>query len=152
MRAAVLSALIGLSWRANAAGPESYDCWHLARHVQRELFGRNLPDVSVPDHPSWRWMIASIEKHPERNRWQESPQLHGLITAADGSLVLMARSDRPAHIGVWLKPEQRIIHADQCAGVVLDQVAMLRAGGWRTLRFFEPRFGISSCQVMKSRG
>ena len=89
-------------------------------------------------------MIGTIEKHPERRRWQESPQLNGLIRATDGSLVLMARSDRPAHIGVWLAPENRIIHCDQGMGVVLETPSMLRVGGWLRLRFFEPLFVTSS--------
>ena len=145
LRCGILSGLIGVPWRANAAGPDAYDCWHLSRHIELTLFGHVLPDVAVPDHPSWRWMIEAIETHPERIRWQETAQPHGLIMAADGALVLMARSDRPAHIGVWLAPERRIIHADQDQGVVLDQPSLLRAGGWRTLRFFEQRSATSSC-------
>lgn len=144
MRATTFNGLLGLPWRANASGPDAYDCWHLARHIQRELFARDLPDITVPADPSWRWMIGTIEIHPERKRWQESPQLNGLIKAADGSLVLMARSDRPAHIGVWLAPENRIIHCDQGIGVVLETPSMLRVGGWLRLRFFEPLFVTSS--------
>ena len=145
MRSATLSGLLGLPWLANASGPNAYDCWHLARHIQRELFGRDLPDITVPADPSWRWMIGTIETHPERKRWQESPQLNGLIKAVDGSLVLMARSDRPAHVGVWLAPESRIIHCDQDMGVVLETPSMLRVGGWLRLRFFAPLFATSSC-------
>ena len=144
MRATTLSGLLGLPWRANASGPDAYDCWHLARHIQREIFGRDLPDIAVPADPSWRWMIGAIEKHPERRRWQESPQPNGLIKAADGSLVLMARSGRPAHIGVWLIPENRVIHCDQDMGVVLETPSMLRVGGWLRLQFFEPLFTTSS--------
>lgn len=147
-RARFLSALIGIPWRANAKGPDAFDCWHLARHIQAELFGRSLPAVPVPDHPSWRWMIGAIEQHPERQRWQKRPQPHGLIAAGDGALVLMARADRPAHIGVWLRPERRVIHCDQGQGVVLDPPALLRAGGWRTLIFYEPRSVTSSCPAM----
>lgn len=144
MRDECLASLVGTPWRANARGPEAFDCWHLAQHVEATLFGRSLPDVVVPAAPSWRWMIAAIEHHPERSRWQESRQEHGLISATDGALVLMARSGRPAHVGVWLRPEGRIIHADQDAGVVLDRPVMLRAGGWRTLRFYELRSATSS--------
>jgi hypothetical protein len=61
----------------------------------------------------------------------------GLVTAGDGAMVLMARHDRPGHVGVWLQPERRIIHADQPA-VTLQDLAGLRASGWRKLRFYEP--------------
>lgn len=145
IREQVLAELIGLPWRANARGPDAYDCWHLARHLQHTLFSRDLPSVAVPDHPDWRWMIAAIDQHPERKQWHEIPQTNGLITAADGALVLMARSDQSAHIGLWLVPERRIIHCDQGTGVVMEAPSMLRAGGWRTLRFFEPRSATLSC-------
>jgi len=132
-RTAFLRSLIGRPWSSSAS------CWHLAMEVEREMFGRDLPDVEVPSLPSWRWMIDSIEGHPERARWREVERgPHGLVTAADGALVLMARSNRPAHIGVWLRPEQAIIHADQGAGVMLELLTTLRARGWARLRFYEP--------------
>lgn len=131
-RAAYLSSLIGRPWSADAS------CWHLAAEVQHELFGRALPSVSVPDDPSWRWMIETISGHPERARWREvQAQPGGFVTAADGALVLMARTTQAAHVGVWLASEGRIIHADQAAGVALETLVTLRARGWARLRFYE---------------
>lgn len=133
-RADFLSSLVGRPWSS------FYSCWHLVRDVERILFDRDLPDVEVPLAPTWRWMMNAIDSHPERNLWIEKPQPeNGPISAADGSVVLMARSDRPVHIGVWLLPEQRIIHADQGIGVILEPPVLARAvGGWMKLRFYEP--------------
>ena len=69
----------------------------------------------------------------------ERPQANGLISAGDGALVLMARAQRAAHIGVWLLPEQGVIHCDQTSGVMFEDAATLRAAGWRKLMFYEPR-------------
>src|SRR4051794_7980973 len=135
----LLPRLIGKCWAANGRGPNEFDCWHLARHVQRELFGRELPSVDVPADPGWVWMLQIIAAHPERASWCERPQPNGLIAANDGALVLMARVQRAAHIGVWLLPEQGVIHCDQTSGVIFEDAATLRATGWRKLRFYEPK-------------
>jgi len=138
-RAAALDAVIGKPWAANAKGPDAFDCWHLAAHLQAALFGRALPDIPVPTVPSWAFMIQAIETHPERARWRlVSPDAMGLVTAGDGAVVLMARYDRPAHIGVWLAAERRIVHADARLGVVCEGLVDLRTKGWTKLRFFEP--------------
>jgi hypothetical protein len=138
MRSDVINSLLAKPWEANAHGPDAFDCWHLAMFVQRELFSLNLPDVDVPENPSWAWMIEAIDGHAERGNWRLVPaDRMGLVTAADGAMVLMARSDRPAHIGVWLKPERFVIHADPRNGVVCDGLLDLRTKGWAKLRFYE---------------
>jgi hypothetical protein len=84
-------------------------------------------------------MIETIETHPERAHWVEVPcGAMGLITANDGAVVLMARRDRPAHIGVWLAPERAIIHADPRYGVIADSPLDLQTKGWTRLKFYQP--------------
>lgn len=137
-RADILCGFLGKPWVANAKGPDAYDCWHLAVAVSGALFGRVLPEVVVPAQPTWAWMIGAIEHHPERARWAlVREDRMGLITAGDGAVVLMARRDRPAHIGVWLGPERVVVHADPNYGVVCDSPVDLRAKGWVKLRFYE---------------
>ena len=138
-RAGALNAVLGKPWAANAKGPDAFDCWHFATYLQRRLFGRELPDVVVPEAPSWAFMMAAIDQHPERARWRlvERDRM-GLVTASDGALVLMARYDRPAHIGVWLAPERRVAHADARFGVVFESLIDLHTKGWTRLRFYEP--------------
>jgi hypothetical protein len=138
-RSDLLCSLLGKPWVANAKGPDAYDCWHLACAVSRAIWGRELPTVAVPANPSWAWMIGAIEHHPERQRWALVPNdAMGVIRAGDGALVLMARRDRPAHIGVWLAPERGVMHADPRFGVVLDTPVDLHTKGWVNLRFFQP--------------
>lgn len=136
-RAAILSSYLAKPWQANAKGPDAYDCWHLAAAVSLRLFGRPLPDVAVPAHPTWAWTIDTIAEHPERARWRQCPD-GPLVKAGDGAIVLMAKMSRPAHIGIWLQPERRIIHADPKFGVVFEAPLDLATNGWRRLRYFEP--------------
>jgi hypothetical protein len=134
----VLLSTIGKPWVANARGPESWDCFHLARHIVRALGGRDLADVEVPHDPTWAWMIDAIGRHPDRPHWREVPAREGLVGAADLAVVLMARLRVPAHVGVWLRAESVVIHADQDHGVVCDPLPDLRLKGWQRLRFYEP--------------
>jgi hypothetical protein len=134
-RSEFLGPLIGEPWAW-----QSRNCWDFARHVQRELFGRELPGIAVPNDFSRRWVIEEFGRHPERSRWQEVPEgPGGLVMAADGALVLMAHLKFPAHIGVWLAPEARVIHCDGKTGVACESVLALRQLSWKKLTFFEPR-------------
>lgn len=134
-RSEFLAPLIGQPWAWQV-----HNCWGFARHVERELFGRDLPEIPVPPELSKRWVLDEFEANPERANWIETPEgPGGLIAAQDGALVLMAHLRMPAHIGVWLKPEQRIIHCDEAHGVCFEQVMALRQQGWKQLRFFEPK-------------
>jgi hypothetical protein len=137
-RAEFLAPLIGAPWAW-----QSRNCWDFACHVQSGLFGRELPRVAVPADLSKRWILESIERHPERAAWREVPAgPGGLVAAADGALVLMAHLRFPAHIGVWLQGEARVIHCSEQHGVCCESVLALRQMGWRKLTFYQP---IASC-------
>lgn len=139
-RTEFLTDIIGKPWRANAKGPDAFDCWHLAIYVQFYLFGRRAPAIEVPPEPTWPWMISQFKTHPELTRWVEVLQpSNGLVKASDGAMVLMARNTQPAHIGVWLSKERGVIHADMRDGVCLQDLLTLRGCSWAKLRFFEPR-------------
>jgi hypothetical protein len=134
-RSAFLSTLIGEPWAW-----ADHNCWQFAVAVQRELFGRALPDIALPTDFSRRWVLDEFASHPERVRWEavaEGPG--GLVMAGDGALVLMAHARFPAHIGVWLAPEQRIIHCDTNTGVACESPLALRQMGWKRLTFYEPK-------------
>jgi hypothetical protein len=130
-RAAFLDPLIGQPWAW-----QSRNCWDFACHVQRELFGRELPRVAVPADLSKRWIVEEIEAHPKRRAWREVPDgPGGLVTAPDGALVLMAHLRFPAHVGVWLQAEARVIHCSEQHGVCCESVLALRQMGWKETLF-----------------
>ena len=137
IRSEFLAPLIGEPWAW-----QSRNCWDFACHVRRELFGRDLPRVAVPADRSKRWVLESIERHPERAAWRQVPDAPGgLVAAADGALALMAHLRLPAHIGVWLKLEARVIHCSGQHGVCCETVLALRQMGWKKLIFYEPIVG-----------
>lgn len=132
--------LIGKPWQANAKGPDAFDCWHLAVYVQRHLFNRAAPDIVVPEHPTWSWMISQFKSHPELNNWVELLQpANGLIYVKDGAIVLMARNTHPAHCGVYLQGEGGVLHCDDGGGVMFQDIMTLKCNSWAKLRFYEPR-------------
>ena len=132
-----LSDMIGKPWKGGARGPDEFDCWHCAQYVKDKLFDDPIPDIDVPEHPNWKWMISQFKSHPENAQWQEQPQpSNGLLQAVDGSLVLMARLTQPAHIGVLFMPEKMVLHCDQLAGVVFQDLLTIRTNGWTRLRFY----------------
>jgi NlpC/P60 family len=135
-RTSALSTLIGLPWVAGARGPEAYDCWGLFLAVQRQHFGRDLPEIPV-DALDLRAVLDAFTAHPERQRWQP------VIAAEEGDAVLMRQSRYPVHIGVWLDIDGGgVLHAVRHAGVVFQTLAALNAHGWR----------IEGCYRFKGQG
>jgi hypothetical protein len=61
VRSEFLSLQIGQPWAW-----QTRNCWDFACHVERKLFGRELPRVAVPASLSKRWVLESIDRHLER--------------------------------------------------------------------------------------
>lgn len=140
-RLAFIQSMIGKPWKANAKGPDEFDCWHMTKYVQEVLFNRTVPLVVVPDEPTWPWMIEQFTQHKELQNWVEHSYsgFCSYVAAADGAIVLMARYRQPAHCGVWLKPERGVLHCEEQDGVTFMDLVTLRSIGWAKLRFYEPR-------------
>jgi cell wall-associated NlpC family hydrolase len=140
-RAAFLAGLVGRPYCENAGAAGAFDCWSLADHVLRELTGVGLPArMPAADHAA---TLAAIAAHPDRAAWRAYPLGPGrLVTAPDCSVVVMSpvacRSPALDHVGVWLAPESRVIHAEeQSRGVVLDDMGTLRAKNYGHLVFLK---------------
>lgn len=131
-RAAHVNSLLGRAYVAGGMGPDAYDCYGLARHLQVAFFGRDLPMFQLPAEAG-RFAIASaISVHPERQRWRQ------IARPFDGAMVVMARQDCGFHLGVWLALDGGIIvHTLEQTGVVAETPFHLSspAGRWR-LQYF----------------
>lgn len=106
----------------------SFNCWHVASLIQRELFGRALPFFPVWEELSLRERIEAFASHPERRAWREIP------SPIDGAFVLMGRArGREHHCGVWLaEGGGRIWHGDAPHGVIDDfPLELAQSRRWR---------------------
>jgi cell wall-associated NlpC family hydrolase len=133
-RLAFLESLIGNPYKIGARGPEAFDCYSLARHIQTQLAGVSMPDVEFAE-PTTRAQAEAMLSHPERQAWEEVPEGE----AKDLDLVLMGNvAKRDFHLGTYitLTTAGAIIHIDRSAGVVVDDIPALRASGYNHLRFW----------------
>ncbi len=79
---------IGLPWHAGARGPGTFDCWGLFLAIQREHFGRDLPEIPV-DANDLRTVVSTFRDHPERLRWASVAQpAEGLALSAVAATVV----------------------------------------------------------------
>jgi len=133
-RARRIAALMAHGWPAER-------CWAFVVEVERELFQRVLPaQAPLTTHGlDLKCVKHDFACHPEHQRWHLRPAApHDLVDAMDGALVLMSGAGRPHHVGVWLKAERAVLHADHQA-VKLEDVVTLKARGFTRLRFYEPK-------------
>lgn len=111
----------------------SFDCGELARTVQREVFGREVP------LPSERWYAG--KEGAERLRAMAA-QVEGTIASLaqrvpeprEGDLVMMYSGSRVMHAGIYcvLVAEPWVLHAAERMGqVVLTRVRELADKGYK---------------------
>jgi cell wall-associated NlpC family hydrolase len=133
-RLAFYESLIGKPYKIGERGPASFDCYGLARHIQTELAGVSMPDVSFAE-PTTRAQAVAMLSHPERQAWEEIPEAE----ARELDLVLMGNvAKRDFHLGTYIFPATTpaVIHIDRRSGVVVDDLPALRASGFNYLRIF----------------
>ena len=127
--AELVNSLVGLPWCSGADGPEAYDCWNLARLVQKEVFGRELPEVRTATF-DLRAVAKEIAQNDHRRLWVR------VDAPRHGCLVEMTSGTHPYHIGVYLDADGGgILHSHSPAGVCFDRTASLEASGWRRLYY-----------------
>ncbi|WP_018261880.1 NlpC/P60 family protein [Methylobacterium sp. WSM2598] len=133
-RLALLDALIGRPYRVGATGPDAFDCYGLARHVQATVYGTEMPALAYTAATT-REQAEAMLAHPERARWTEVSDAQ----ARDGDLVLMGNViRRDFHLGTFVVPVTAgvILHVDQGRGVVADDLPALRSIGFVYTRLF----------------
>jgi hypothetical protein len=121
-------------WAAHYIGdawvPHHHDCWSFFRRVQADRFGLDLPEIDV-DACAPLTCRRAFASHDERERWL------AVDVPAEGDAVLMGKSKRPAHVGVWIEmPAGAVLHCVEGAGVVVQARTDLRLAGWQILGFY----------------
>lgn len=121
---------IGLPWAYGARGPHEFDCWNFVRHVQKDHFGIDMPEVDY--HDDWKSAAENLSHHEERRNWTQVDK------AQEGDVVLMARSRLPVHIGICITANRQsgVIHCVRGQGVVFQPFGSLTVAGWGSLQFY----------------
>ncbi|MHB2265803.1 NlpC/P60 family protein [Aliihoeflea sp. PC F10.4] len=136
-RVSYLNGLIGKPYVAGEMGPTRFDCYGLARQLQRDFWGRALPRFQLPGETGRFAVASAIAAHPERERWAETAD------PVDGAIVVMARQDCGFHMGCWVDLDGGlVVHTIEQTGVVANSRFQLisPAQRWR-LSFFVPEVG-----------
>lgn len=123
------AAYIGTPWV-----PGSSDCWSFARMVWRERFGWEVPPWGG-DPSELRHAMVALAAAPHQPDWAP------VTEAAEGDAVLMGRSARPSHVGIWVTPPDGVgvLHSVERAGVVFTPSGRLPAMGLRLLGLYRRR-------------
>jgi hypothetical protein len=117
---------IGIPWVAGES-----DCWAIARRIWREVFGWIVPAVDVDAHNLYA-TVRAFQGHREYARWRR------VALPTDGAAVLMGKSARACHVGVWAEADGGgVVHSLEGIGVVFTPPASLIAAGWRVLGYYE---------------
>jgi cell wall-associated NlpC family hydrolase len=133
-RLAFLEALIGRPYRIGATGPDAFDCYGLARHLQHNLFSYDLPELGAV-YVTTRSQAEAMLSHPETKNWREIPDYE----ARDGDIVLMGNTlKRNFHLGTFVVPVTAgvVLHVDNVSGVLADDLPSLRSIGFNYVRIF----------------
>ena len=117
---------IGKPYLLTGEGPDSYDCWGLARSIFRSRMGLDMPQVAVGTATN----IAAMREIASGFGWakiDDAPQEYD---------ALLMHSMFGRHIAVAIKANSKLvfIHADDRAGVeVIPSLQMFNQLGYRNI-------------------
>lgn len=123
---------LGRPWRADAEGPEAYDCKGLVRAVQRRVWCREVPALL---HVGMTTDWAEVRASCVHSGWR--PIAEG--DSAQPGDVLLVRGTSGPHVGVFVRLDGRtlVLHAHglvrggmQVGRVRLNSLCDLLAGGY----------------------
>lgn len=132
--AAEASALLGAPWRPLGRGPDSFDCWGLARHMFACCRGIELPEHLV--HPSHTQAVsARMETESGSSDWIRLPGAEHFAVVGMGK----GNGGGFSHVGLWLDIDGGLcLHCSEDRGVRADGARVLKALGYDRLAFYKP--------------
>ncbi len=124
------SAFLDVRYEKDAQGPDTYDCWSFVRRIQRERFGRDVPERMSP--PSLLTIAKAMPAWASEFGWVRTD------TPQEGDAVFMSQLKHPTHIGVVVKPRPLVVLHCTEGGAFLADEFHLKVAGWRLRGFYTP--------------
>ena len=115
------------AWIGQPYDPAVNHCWQFARAVWRGHFGWDVAALDV-DALDPRQLRRDFVGHAEFGHWR--PVTGGDHAAVEGDAVIMARGQRPCHIGIWIAPAT-VLHAVEGTGSIATPAGRLGDLGYR---------------------
>ena len=107
-----------------------HDCWAFARRVWREEFGMDVETIDI-DAASALAVMREMRDGDHLKKWA------AIDYPEEGCGVLMGKSDRPSHVGVWSEIDGgKILHSVQGVGVIFTGLESLELMGYRVLGWY----------------
>jgi hypothetical protein len=111
--------------------PGQFNCWTFTQKLQRDAFGRMLPDIDL-DNASISYLVHLVRGHDAHKQWV------GVERPVHGGIVEMSCSKHPHHIGTYAEIDGGgIIHCDASSGGTFAGLAALKMLGWRRFIFYD---------------
>ena len=123
---------ITCGWKSGATGPDYYDCRSFFRHVQKEHFGRDVPEIGI-NAEDLRELTAAfkvgVPEVTDKHGWEEVPVPH------NGDAVLLGNGPVGQHVGIVLMIDGTIgvLHCARKGGVLFSRIEALP---YKRVRFF----------------
>lgn len=130
---------VGLPWSLDGFGPRAFHCWGLVWHVQKEHFGREVPQYALVS-PSDKLRVArEMDGAEHGGDWVE------LDEPAEGCVVGLSSHRVIHHVGVWTEADGGlVVHSSEGKGVLAQSLSALRANGYNRITFYAHRTWLTS--------
>lgn len=113
--------------------PPHFDCYTFLREIYADVFKIELPTLLYDAGEIRSKMDAALFAASDSSTpWREVTQPH------PGHAVVMGRTGRPHHVGIWIDANS-IAHCDKPNGVVVQSPKILGMTGWSGLRSYRHR-------------
>lgn len=129
-------AYLGRCYDSAGIGPMFFNCWTFFGLVQRQQFGRELPEP--PAAEKLAAIVRVFREGPDAFGWRK---LEGGETRRDGDGVLLSHRNQPHHIGVYVATWNQggVLHCLPGPGSVLQSLLHLELGAWNIVGVYRPR-------------
>jgi cell wall-associated NlpC family hydrolase len=98
-------------WKENGTTMEGLSCWGLVQHVQRERYGRNLPDIHLDaETKGSENFVVTVLNAIRENDWRRMVETNSVL---EGD-VLLAKRNSEWHVGVIIgdiRGLPRVLHS-----------------------------------------